>query len=574
MPKLNVDQKTVLQLFSDKNADFLIPDYQRPYAWEETECATLWNDIYSFALPDNDYEKFNSDSLYFLGPIVIFKNERNKLEVIDGQQRLVTLMLLLRAFHEAYGSASKDEKSRNTKRNIEQCLWKTDEFDKPDMSKLKIDSEVATETLKGEFKKILLTGDAPDTLKSRYAQNYEFFQGKIKELLQNAPVHFPYMATRILKNCILLPIEAESQDTALMIFSTLNDRGKPLSDADIFKAQLYKAFASEGEEARDNFISQWKNLEAICEKIFQVKNGSPMDELFTRYMYYERAKKGIRNVTTEALRKFYEADNYKLLREENKKTFNNLISLANFWNDIANQDRTKFSDRVLRRLFVLNYAPNSMWTDFVSVYFMHNKDNNDCLDDSRFYDFLSKITAFIWAYTIISPGVNGLRTPVFIEMANIVYGEKINFNGFKFNIKDLRMMLNRFSFTNNRPITRAMLAWYAFCDEKQELIPVEIILEIEHIYARNRLPQPGNVESLGNKSLLEKKINIRAADYRFVDKKKYYLGLVPKKPKTHIHELIELANTNNDFTEADIDKRNNLIIESFIKFVRENDLIR
>ena len=61
-----------------------------------------------------------------------------------------------------------------------------------------------------------------------------------------------------MNNCILLPIEAESQDTALRIFSTLNDRGMPLSDSDIFKAQLYKFYSSQGE--KDSFIEKWKDF--------------------------------------------------------------------------------------------------------------------------------------------------------------------------------------------------------------------------------------------------------------------------------------------------------------------------
>ena len=50
------------------------------------------------------------------------------------------------------------------------------------------------------------------------------------------PTYIALLAARILNNVILLPIEAESQDTALRIFSTLNDRGLPLADADIFKS--------------------------------------------------------------------------------------------------------------------------------------------------------------------------------------------------------------------------------------------------------------------------------------------------------------------------------------------------
>lgn len=70
MSKLNIDQKTIFGLFDDKKADFLIPDYQRPYAWEDTECQTLWEDIFNFAFLDNDYSKFSSDNdEYFLDPI-------------------------------------------------------------------------------------------------------------------------------------------------------------------------------------------------------------------------------------------------------------------------------------------------------------------------------------------------------------------------------------------------------------------------------------------------------------------------------------------------------------------------
>ncbi|MBQ6773663.1 MAG: DUF262 domain-containing protein [Synergistaceae bacterium] len=574
MAELKVEKKTIKQLFADagRNTCFLIPDYQRPYAWEETECSTLWNDIYSFAFPDNDYTKFNSDNLYFLGPIVTFKNN-GKLEVIDGQQRIITLMLLLRALYEAYGTTSRDENSINTKRTISQCLWKTDEFDNPDTSKLRIESEVATELLKEEFTKILLTGEAPDEFKSNYAENYRFFQDKITQLLQEAPVHFPYMTARILKNCILFPIEADSMDDALRIFSTLNDRGKPLSDSDIFKAQLYKAFTDDSETQKEEFISKWKDLESTCYKIFKSGTDNPMDELFTRYMYYERAKRGVKVSTLEGLRKFYETDNYKLLRENHSQTFNNLILLAEFWNDISKQNPERFADRVLRRLFVLNYAPNSMWTYITSVYFLHNKDINNKLDDEKFYNFLNTITAFIWAFTIIRPGVNQLRTPVFNEMVNIVNNKEVTFQDFKFNTEELEQILSIYTFNHNRPVTRSMLTWYAFNDPKQELIPIETILEIEHIYAKNRQPVPANLEAIGNKSLLEKKINIRASDYRFVDKRKYYKGEVPRRPRTQIHELIELAE-QDDFTESDIQARNNKIIQSFINFIINNNLAK
>lgn len=578
MSKLNVDQKTIKDLFQSKKADFLIPDYQRPYAWGENECRTLWDDIFLFAIPDEGRTEFDSNSEYFLGPIVTFKNDDEKMEVIDGQQRLTTLMLLLRAFYSKFAHMQ-DKASVSTKHNIEKCLWKTDEFGEPDMTQLKIDSEVATDNDKDEFLKILKTGIAGKEMKSKYAYNFRFFQTCIDEFLQKYPTYFAYLPTRIMNNCILLPIEAESQDTALRIFSTLNDRGKPLSDADIFKAQFYKYFTKLGK--KDEFIKEWKKLEELCERVFHPISGTPMDELFSRYMYFVRAKKGIMSSTTEALRKFYEKDSYALLKDE--KTLSDLVTLGEFWEDVSNQDTHRFSNRVLKRLFVLNYAPNGMWTYFVSVFFMQKKDANGMLEDDGFFEFLQKITGFIWTYAVSNPGVNALRTPVYAEMVNIVNDNPVEFAKYKFSEDTVRSMFDNFSFNNGRPITKAMITWWAFQDAKQPLLSLETVFEIEHIYAKNRhekegsLTNPSNVESLGNKALLEKRINIRASDYRFDDKKKYYKGFTNTKGQskdgTSIVELTSLISNSTDFTENDIIARYKAIMDDFINYLKFNGLI-
>ncbi len=578
MSKLNIDQKNLYDLFSNKKADFLIPDYQRPYAWEDVECQTLWDDIFAFAFPDNDYSRFDTNDEYFLGPIVTFKNEDNKQEIIDGQQRLTTLMLLLRAFYAKFGNMC-DENSVTTRTNIEKCIWKTNEFGKPNINELKIDSEVASDNDKDEFLSILKSGDASGK-KSRYALNYLFFQNKIDTFLNKFPSYFPFLPTRILNNCILLPIEAESQDTALRIFSTLNDRGMPLSDADIFKAQFYKFYSCINK--KDEFIGKWKKLEELSEKIFHPISGTPMDELFSRYMYYERSLQGIKSSTTEALRKFYEKDGYKILKKE--ETFTNISALANFWNDISKQNDERFSERVLKRLFVLNYAPNGMWNYFTSVYFMKKKDENGLLDDEQFYMFLTRITAFIWAYAVTNPGVNALRTPVYAEMVNLVNGKPVDFANFKFEAANIRTLFTEYMFSNIRPMTKSMLAWWTFRNKDQKLLSLETVFEIEHIYAKNRqenekrLSDSKSLELLGNKSFLEKRINIRASDYKFCDKKKYYQGFVnskgQNKEETKIKELVDISNTKTDFTEADILERNNAIIEGFIAFLGENRLIK
>ena len=574
MPKLNVDQKTIVDLLSDRRADFLIPDYQRPYAWNEEHCQTLWDDIFLFSFPDNDFEIFDDNEEYFLGSIVTYKNENGKSEVIDGQQRLTTVMLMLRAFYDKFANMQ-DSNSIRTRDRIEKCIWKTDTFGTADRNSLKIDSEVATDNDKGEFLELLRTGIVEQGSKSQYVLNYQFFQKKIDGFLQEFPSFFPYLPARILGNCILLPIEAESQDTALRIFSTLNNRGLPLSDADIFKAQFYKYYGGNTDE----FIAEWKQLEETTRSVFKSTTGSPMDELFARYMYFLRAKEGNKSSTTEALRKFYERNKYQYLKQPH--TIEELKSLALFWKSVSEQDKVQFSDNALKKLFVLNYAPNSMWQNITSVYFLQNRTNDGILEDVKFCKFLDKITAFIFAYAITNPGVNALRTPVYDEMVNLVKGEDVTFSKYKFNQTQARTSFENYVFTNQRIATRSMITWYAYTFPQQQLLGLNEIFHLEHIYPKKRQEMEGslknesNLDLLGNKILLESSINIKASDYRFEDKKKIYSGEQRRgnyKDPSKISEIVDLTGYDK-FEENQIIDRNKKILDKFFEFLQIENLI-
>ena len=581
MSKLNVDQKSIHALLSDRKADYIIPDYQRPYAWDEDSCQTLWDDIFSFAIPDNDATKFDGNDEYFLGSIVTFENDKKQQEVIDGQQRLTTFMLLLRAFYDRF-TKMQDQGSKDFSERIASCIWKTDEMGKPDKDHLKIDSVVATDKDKEEFLSILRTGIVTDNQTSRYANNFRFFLKKVDEFINSFPTFAKNLPARILNNCILMPIEAESQDTALRIFSTLNDRGLPLSDSDIFKAQFYQYYKQKSEDDRDEFIKDWKKLEETCEKIFHPITGTPMDDLFTRYMYFIRAKRdNNKSSTTESLRRFYERDKYSVLKQDD--TFENLKDLAQFWEDITDQNRERFSEEVLKKLFILNYAPNSMWNYFISVYYLANRTEDGKLDDEDFKMFLDRTIAFIWGYAIIHPGVNALRTPIFAEMLNIVNLNEVTFSDFKFDKEQTRSAILIYDFKNGRPITKSMLALRMMLNKEQSYPKLSQQFDIEHIYPRKRqenekgLSNNRQIDLLGNKSLLEKRINIRASDYRFEDKIKYYQGFDNSRGQriggTENLELKNISNVYKKFGEKEIVERTDLFIDEFVNLLDQNGLI-
>jgi hypothetical protein len=128
-----------------------------------------------------------------------------------------------------------------------------------------------------------------DKSKSKLAENFRLFINKIDDWLKDHTAdEFTILIDTLLDKIVLLPIECGSADDALTIFQTINNRGMSLSDADIFKAMLYKEVP---EQQKQGFIDTWKEL-------------SDPDWLFRVYMHILRAEKG--DITKEiGLRAFF-----------------------------------------------------------------------------------------------------------------------------------------------------------------------------------------------------------------------------------------------------------------------------
>ena len=192
---------------------------------------------------------------------------------------------------------------------------------------------------------------------------------------------------------------------------------------------------------------------------------------------------------------------------------------------------------------------------------------------------MDKITALILLNGILDFGKQTIRRPFVLEFKNIYNGEPIKFEQYRQNSGLVRRRLDEMNFGNTKAITRTMLAWQTFRNPAQELPPLGADLQIEHISAKRRqenhhvLQNAEALEFLGNKALLEKRINIRASDYRLVDKRIFYFGDGKSKPGTFNLELRRLAEEHDDFTESDILDRNEEIFDAFIAYLREQDLL-
>lgn len=580
MKNIQTNTFTIKELFSDPKINFLIPDYQRSYSWTEDECQTLWDDFYDFAFPNGDKDTFDDDKdEYFLGVIVTFGNERGQDEVIDGQQRLTTLLLFMRAFYKALGGDSEGKSSKIVDR-LGECIWKTDKLGNLIKSSLKITSEVIREDANEELKKILLTGATDKNCKSNYAANYNFFKDAIANLRNElGETTLQYMPARILDNCFITRICAESQDFALQMFSTLNDRGLPLSDTDIFKASMYKFYNAQGKSCGEEFIQKWKELERRADKTFGREHGlsvNTLEFLFICYSYKNSA------IVSKKLRRVYEPNNYAVLRR--KETLTDLFSLLDFFDDLLAQNPMRFPREVLRYAHILFRAKNAIIWLILAHYFLSERDERNGLDDKKFAEFLERLLAFLIAHSIISNSTQSLRGYAFKTLANLKSPVSPGAKSYSFSADVIRSEMNMFGAKRQKTLMKMLiLNWWTFRDENQELPPITQKFDVEHIFPKNlagsfeSLANKNSLELLGNLALLEPGKNNNAASYRFADKRKVYIGFEKKgkfQAGTLNRELQRLAETHNDFGEIDITKRNQQMIEAILAFVDKHNFLQ
>lgn len=298
---INVNKLTVLEfLATGPKIPFLIPEYQRPYSWSDDEINTLFDDIWGFSI---EHTKPNSAQTYFLGCIVSYLEKNpdnvNVRQIIDGQQRLTSLFLLLRAIYAMLENEdNKTEEVENFINKIRPALWRENEMTgKVDRAQMLLTSDVISDSGNELLCRILETGEADPNAADNYSKNFLRFKQLYLEKSQSSPNQIFHFINALLNYTILLPIDADDQETALTIFNTLNNRGLPLSDADIFKSHLYKGLDEAGKR---DFIKKWKDLEAATEKIDE-----SIQSLFYYHMFYLRAIENDINTSIPGVRKYY-----------------------------------------------------------------------------------------------------------------------------------------------------------------------------------------------------------------------------------------------------------------------------
>ncbi|HWJ30297.1 MAG TPA: DUF262 domain-containing HNH endonuclease family protein [Flavisolibacter sp.] len=559
MAELHVSKKTIGKLFSEmQNRKFVIPDYQRPYKWNIEKCETLWNDIENFAATD---AKNGSD--YFLGTIVSYINNERNQEIIDGQQRITSFMLLLRSFYRKLEDMIEDEDVIGLKNQLAPCIWDINEISQKvsDKTKIHIISEVATEEDNETFHQILETGEASEYADDNYSVNYRFFKQQCDDYATLNPMQWKKLCVTILQKCIILPIECDTQETALTIFSTLNDRGMPLADSDIFKAQIYRNKNTEADKKA--FSSQWKELSQICKQ-----GWLSIDDIFRYYTHVLRARNGDRSKEI-GLRKFYAEDKYARLKD--LELMPEVMELANFWRYINAEIEPdeafayKISSEARKYIHCLKCYPNEYWKYPTSVFFLKNRSSGSFNED--FTNMLKQLVAFLFTRFIEAPTVNAIKDAVYEACIGV---EKDNDLGFELNLNE-ELLKQQIDGHRSSKIARALLLLDAYQHPKQDnLIPNTF--DIEHIFPKKWQDANYNgwniddaqayLDRFGNKIVLEKKLNIQAGNGYFGTKKNRY-------KTSNIATVTELSEYyKNDWVKEDIEEREAIFKNNLIAFFK------
>lgn len=241
---------------------FHIPRFQRPYSWPRENVQDFWDDVVGVQSDD-----------YFLGSMVVYKDKPQRFGVVDGQQRLTTIIVFLAALRNALRDNGHEELAKGVQRMIE----RENIDNKPEYT-------LATETSFPFFQEHVQKWGRPELPAKKISEEaalvdaFNLLTQNMAETLAaiDSDPSIPIQAKEERKREKLLAIRdavlglkviivtLENEDDAYVIFETLNTRGKNLALADLVKNHLAKHNRAANANV-DQFKIKWQNLVSLLD---------------------------------------------------------------------------------------------------------------------------------------------------------------------------------------------------------------------------------------------------------------------------------------------------------------------
>lgn len=240
---------------------FKIPRFQRPYAWVAENVEEFWTD----AISDNDLN-------YFIGSMVLFKNG-DSLGIVDGQQRLTTIVMILCAIRDELTARGSDKLAAGLQKQIARRDFNDEE-------RYVLDTETSypyfqEHVLKGEPATVAADMHAEEKL---IAETFNYLKQKISDAV-GAIEHDPSVGAsakgkKIEKKLLdirdkvlslrAVAIQLENEEDASTIFETLNTRGKDLTVDQLIKTLFSRHIAT--KRSVDEVRIKWERIQTLLEE--------------------------------------------------------------------------------------------------------------------------------------------------------------------------------------------------------------------------------------------------------------------------------------------------------------------
>ncbi len=569
MKPIKTEPQSIRDLF--EGYEFIIPDYQRGYSWDREDCVALCEDVLSYIDPDSEQEE------YYLGCIVVYPNKNNTKiwNIIDGQQRITTLLMLINVLFSHTKTLSR----------LERMMYKINEETGSIETVLRLESDVVGDRGKNDrddFNKVMK--GKKDTLEKNniFRVNYEKIQSVIDDwVIKFSAEKLDDNIKNIVKGLVMLPIECTAREDALILFESINNRGKDLTDADIFKSIMYQRYSGDDQQ---QFVERWGAL------------GNNHVDLFRSYMHIQRAfdEESSKRVN---LRKYIM--NEKLKDVSSKEADDILEKLNKIYatKRIATHKESICTDKPFQNKdfiywHILSAYPNVYCRyplfAFIDKYGKFS-DGKFKLENDRQHEYIKLLKNTIrYFYTkgVVHNSVDEVREVSHRACLAIYHEGKEGYvpvhEVYKKDVSKTEKtdFYNKIKSSDYGRCRQGLVVLNSLLNERQDPYEYAKVLgkvyDIEHILPNKwcnydqwtKKSYDNNIERIGNLMPLEKKTNIRASNEFFGRKQEEYNKSEEEKSK--VQDALDLSKKDpKTWYPADVEERHQEAMERLRKFFED-----
>lgn len=545
-------------LFS--NVRYKIPQYQRPYAWEEDHIADFWNDVYV------------NPTSYFIGSFVFNYDTMEKedyLEVIDGQQRLLTITIFMSVLRDLSRELGDTNRAGRIQR---QCICIED---RRGNQTFRI---ICGESTKNFFEKYvqeenkdIINSNPSNKEEKRIKNNYIYLKNVVSNELEKYQekvdkLEFIQDLWDRISEIATINIGIDNEENAYEIFETVNVRGLELSIADLLKNLIFKKIYLKNPNKKDEIKEKWNQIEE------NIKETETELKKFLRYYWLSKysfvtEKRLFKEIKREV------GDYEKFLDELNHSSslYNQLIELnQDDWYEIKDGGKIYKSLQGTKILGV-----SQCYVLFLSILRNINKLGTN---PAKIFELIEKFT-FEYAHVCNLPGnkVERIYFKYAIKLEETVKEERdvhkkvqVIFNDIEKELKKLKPSFNQFNASfleiryKNSEQNRVFVK-YILQKINKTLSSGEHDIDFSIVNTEHILPQKPNsewnlskktiknyVDSLGNLTLVHKHINSKGGNKSIKDKIEFL-----KKSDIYLTKKLveEIVVSNYIWNEEKITKR-------------------